>query len=254
MKKRLTIEERLEVFKGKQKPLKTIDLDKIETPRAMLEKMKKHPELEKQYKKQYSAARDIIQKRLKRIRAYKVKPGEFDPRQSQFYLGWEKRYGGSVPKLKDLKGDQLAYLLDDMKRSLKDPITSTIEGLQISTELRLQGLYKHGYGVVPGTEKDDTPEYFITKKNMADFGNFMERYRALHQHSIGSPEAVDMYMYVKSVGMTNTEFFKEFKEYFSSKEKGLKMIKAFREQYKKNGGNAQNSELARQLLKERLPK
>lgn len=228
---------------------KTINLNLITTPRAMEEKVAKNPELMKEYKKQYTAARDIIQKRLKRMQKFKVKPGDFNPRHSGFYKGWMRK--GGVEKLSDIKSEaQFFSILYTMKLQLESPAESTISGLTESAKERVRGLHAAGYGIVPGTENDKTPQYFITEKNLADFGDFMERYRALHQHSIGSPEVVQLYMEVRGVGMTNAEFFKEFKDYFASKEKGLKMLTEFEAQ----AGKRQTSAEARKLLKERLPK
>lgn len=149
----------------------------------------------KEQRAEYTALRDIIQKRIKRMAASKPKNG-INPRQSKFFKEW----GAGVPKLREIPEERISYILSAMKQSLKKK-ESTIKGYQESTKARLRGLQKVGID-------------FVNLGNLQDFIKFMEEYRAQRlDHVVGSPEAAELYGISKSKGVNNEELFKNFEEW-----------------------------------------
>lgn len=162
----------------------------------------------KQQRAEYTALRDIVQKRIKRMAAAKVKEGEASPRQSEFYKQWSK----GVPKLKDLKGKQLSYILAALKQSVSRP-ESTIKGYKASVQQRVKGMRAAGFK-------------FINAGNLADFGEFMEQYRAQKMdHVYGSPEVAEFWVTLQKKGIDETDFFQHFREYMANKEAIKRMRK-----------------------------
>lgn len=167
-----------------------------------------------QQRREYTEVRDIIQKRLKRIDANAV-AGKYDsnrgqdPRRYAFYKYWQS-YGGRVPKLSEINEKDIPKLLAMMKQQVgsetqredgsiyKGWETGTMKGIAEYTKNRIEGLHKAGY-----TE--------INEDNIADFGEFMEQYRARHyDHIIGSPEAVELYVKTQFKGINKKELLENF--------------------------------------------
>lgn len=168
----------------------------IDTPYLIKTKLK-----EQEQRAEYTALRDIIQKRIKRIAKYKVKEGEADPREGEFYKRWSK----GVPKLKDINKERIPYILSAMIRSLQEK-ASTIKGFQQETQSRIKGLQDIGLPV--------------TNKNIGDFTNFMEVYRAQKLDKvIGSPEVADLWGEAEKKKVNTNKVWKTFQNYMTDKKK-----------------------------------
>lgn len=153
----------------------------------------------KEQRREYTALRDIVQKRIKRMASAKVKEGEANPRDSEFYKKWRE----GVPKLKDLKGNQLPYILAALKQSMQSP-ESTIKGYKQSVKDRVRGMQAAGFT-------------FINEGNLAAFGDFMEEYRSQKMdHVYGSPEVAEFWVTIEKKGIDETDFFQHFQEYMDN--------------------------------------
>lgn len=162
----------------------------------------------KQQRAEYTALRDIVQKRIKRMSNAKVKEGKANPRDSKFYKEWSK----GVPKIRDLKGEQLVYILAALKQSVSNP-ESTIKGYKESVQKRVKGLRAAGFK-------------FINEGNLAAFGEFMEETRAQKlDHVYGSPELAEFWVTIQKKGIDETDFFKNFEEYMNNKDAIKRMRK-----------------------------
>lgn len=167
----------------------------INTPFLIIHKL-----TQQQQRAEYTALRDIVQKRIKRIARAKVKPGEASPRRSEFFKRWEK----GVPKIRDIPGGRLPYLLAALIRDVQSPET-TIKGYRESVAQRVKDLHEAGY-------------QFITRENLADFGEFMEEYRANKlDHVYGSPEVAEFYQVMVKKGISSDEFFEHFQDFMVNK-------------------------------------
>lgn len=165
-------------------------------------------ESRQQQKAEYTALRDIVQKRIKRMAAAKVKEGEANPRESAFYKQWHK----GVPKIKELKGNQLPYILAALKQSVSSP-ESTIKGYKESVRKRVKGMRAAGFK-------------FITAGNLAAFGDFMEEYRSKKlDHIYGSPEVAEFWVTIQKKGIDETDFFNNFNEYMNNRDAIKRMRK-----------------------------
>lgn len=148
-------------------------------------------ESEKQIRTEFTAARDIIRKRIKQMEKTgstgfyqkglrikgKMYAGKIDPRDYGFY----QKYKDGVPRLRDLTLEQATKELAEMKQWLKAP-ESTVAGLYQSVKARTAGLRKAGF---KGLKSSD----------LASFGAFMKAYRAqFTDHVPGSPDAAEVYI------------------------------------------------------------
>lgn len=153
----------------------------------------------KEQRREYTALRDIVQKRIKRMATAKVKEGEANPRESEFYEKWKN----GVPKLKDLKGNQLPYILAALKQSVQSP-ASTIKGYKQFVKQRVKGMRAAGF-------------VFINEGNLAAFGDFMEEFRAQKlDHIYGSPEVAEFWVTIQKKKIDETDFFQHFQEYMDN--------------------------------------
>lgn len=171
--------------------------------------MKRHYK-EKQIRREYTTARDIIRKRIKQMektaktgmysKGLRIKgqfyAGKIDPTKYGFY----QKYKKGVPRLRDLSIDEATKELSEMKKWLQDP-TSTIEGLYQDIKQRVHGLRQYGYKG-------------INAENFKTFTDYMEQYRAQKlDHVVGSPEAADLYYSTRRIGVSPEELLKNLKLY-----------------------------------------
>lgn len=167
----------------------------IDTPYLIQRKL-----TQKQQRAEYTALRDIVNKRIKRISSAKVKPGEANPRESEFY----KRWKDGVPKIRDVPGRRLPYLLSALIRDVQNPET-TMKGYKESVDKRVKALHAAGYK-------------FVNAGNLAAFGEFMEQYRAQKlDHIYGSPEVAEFYKVMVKKGISQKEFFKHFRAFMANR-------------------------------------
>lgn len=175
-----------------------------------------------QQKREYTALRDIIQKRLKRIEANARrgdydKPDVADPREFPFYSYWFTNYGGEVPKLSTISKKDLPYILTMMKKQIGsyNPQTNgygwetaTLKGVNGYAASRVAGLQAAGFTG-------------INVNNLAAFGRFMEQFRAQKlDHVTGSPDAVEIYIATRGKGLTASYIMKNF-AYFQQNQNNL---------------------------------
>lgn len=124
-------------------------------------------------RREYTTIRDIYQKRFKRLEAAGIE------NQSELYNQWHNNQYNGIPQIKDLKGNQLEYLLAAMKRQLTFK-TGTVKGTREAQRRRAEALSK--------------AHYDITEADIPDFKRFMQRYKNEKlDHVIGSPIVVEMY-------------------------------------------------------------
>lgn len=149
-----------------------------------------------QQSREYTALRDIMQKRFKRME----QAGVAD--KSDVYRAWHNStYPNGIPKLSEVKkqGNVLPYLLSAMKRDV-DAEQATVKGVKDYTKKRIEGLHNAGFD-------------FVNEKNIKDFGKFMEMFRAKKlDRVIGSPEIADIYGHVRK-SFTKQQILQEW-EYF----------------------------------------
>lgn len=145
--------------------------------------------------REYTALRDIMQKRFKRME----QAGVAD--KSDVYQAWHNSTYNGVPKLSEVKkkGKLLSYLLADLKKDVNKE-TATIKGVKDYTKKRIAGLHAAGFD-------------FVDEKNIKDFGKFMEMFRAKKMDNvIGSPEIAEIYGHVRK-SFTKQQILQEW-QYF----------------------------------------
>lgn len=148
--------------------------------------------------REYTALRDIFQKRFKRMEA----AGDDVTGNSAVYQYWHNQFHQGIPTLKSLHGDtrQIAYQLSKMKRDMSE-VDSTKRGVKRHIKNILTGLHDSGYD-------------FVDEKNLKDFGKFMEMFRARKlDNVIGSPTIAEIYgkvrtYFSKAEILKNWEYFK----------------------------------------------
>ena len=165
---------------------------------------------EKEIKAEYTALRDITQKRIKRIKAHPYTYG-YDKRYSDFYKRWEK----GVPKIRDLKGKQITYILAAMKKDISNPINKANEYKKY-IDSKVRELHKAGYKK-------------INKSNFQQFIDYMERYRAEKlDHIRGSVEVAESFITLKNKNIDMDDFFKNFEAYMLNLDSIKKLKKPFK--------------------------
>lgn len=145
--------------------------------------------------REYTALRDIMQKRFKRME----QAGVAD--KSDVYQAWHNSTYNGIPKLSDVKknGKTLPYLLSALKRDVNKE-SATVKGTKDYTRKRIKGLHDAGFN-------------FVNEKNIADFGKFMEMFRAQKlDNVIGSPEIAEIYGHVRQ-SFTKQQILQEW-QYF----------------------------------------
>ena len=124
----------------------------------------------KAVRKEYTRLRDIEEKRIKRIAEVP------DFRRMQVY----KKNAGKYPKLSEIKGDRLPYLLSALERFVSAK-GSTVFGIRDIRRKQISTLHEHKYT-------------FVTEENLTQFGEFMEEYRAQKLDELyDSGDAADTY-------------------------------------------------------------
>lgn len=149
--------------------------------------------------REYTALRDVFQKRFKRMEA----AGDDVTGNSAVYQYWHNQFHQGIPTLKSLHGDtrQIAYQLSKMKRDMSE-VDSTTRSVKRKIKNRIKGLHEAGYD-------------FVDEKNLKDFGKFMEMFRRRKlDNVIGSPEIAEIYGKVrqyfnKSTILKEWEYFKK---------------------------------------------
>lgn len=168
-------------------------------------------ETPQEMRREYTALRDIFQKRFKRIEAAS-RPGEADYlKQSEFYTKWHGGiYPDGVPKLKDVPANRVPYLLAEMKRELLE-IDTTIPEIKAHVANRLNALHEAGYT-------------YVNKENLHDFGRFMERYRARKLGNVvGSTVVAELYGTYRVKGFTPEEILQNW-ELFDKEQQTLQTL------------------------------
>lgn len=178
-------------------------------------------EPKEQQRAEYTALRDVIQKRLARIdestTTKRADPyNAFDPRNYEFYKYW-KKYKGRVPELSELSDNKLTYILADMKKQIVKPVynkdgkqvgqgweTSSISGVRRNVAKRIKGLNEAGYKG-------------INKQNFVPFTKFMEKYRDnKYDNVIGSPQAIDLFVRTNDKGLRVNEVMNAFMDFMAN--------------------------------------
>lgn len=174
----------------------------IDTPYLIMKKL-----TPQQQKREYTALRDIVNKRIKRMSNAKVVNG-VNPRESEFYKKWEK----GVPRIRDIHGNQLPYILSALKKSVREP-ESTIKGYREAIRRRVAGLQAAGYKG-------------ITIGNFQQFTKFMEQFRAKKlDHVVGSPEVAEFWTVIQKKKIAQNEFFKHYRAFIQNAEAIKRMRK-----------------------------
>lgn len=178
-------------------------------------------EPEDQQRREYTALRDIIQKRLKRIdasaQAGKYDDDSVDPRNFPFYRYWDQHYDGKVPEMKDLHSDRdLHHVLSIMKKQIGSDNTyldtktgelKTYKGWMTATQ---PGINKFVKNVLKGLHREGYTD--INRDNLKDFGHFMERYRDDNLEKVyGSAQVVEMWVSTQNKGITQNTIMDNFK-------------------------------------------
>lgn len=141
----------------------------------------------KAVRKEYTRLRDIEEKRIKRMAQVP------DYKRTQVY----KKNAGKYPKLADIKGGRLPYLLSALERFVSAK-ASTISGMKEIRAKQLETLHKHEYN-------------FVTEENLSDFGEFMEEFRAQKlDEQYDSGDAADTFYVVQKHGLDPADIEKEF--------------------------------------------
>lgn len=152
---------------------------------------------------EYTRLRDIEQKRIKRM--------EVDPKytRTQVY----KQNAGKYPKLSEMKGDRLPYLLSALQRFVSAK-GSTISGIKEIRAKQLETLHKHEYT-------------FVIEENLSDFGEFMEEFRAQKlDEQYDSGDAADTFYMVQKHGLDPADIEKEFTWWLENHQEASKMKKS----------------------------
>lgn len=157
----------------------------------------------KAVRKEYTRLRDIEQKRIKRMAA--------EPKytRTQVY----KQNAGKYPKLSEMKGDRLPYLLSALQRFVSAK-GSTISGIKEIRAKQLETLHKHDYT-------------FVNEENLSDFGEFMEEFRAQKlDEQYDSGDAADTFYMVQKHGLDPADIEKEFTWWLENHQEASKMKKS----------------------------
>ena len=162
---------------------------------------------DKEIRAEYTALRDIIQKRIKRITKNPIYRG-YDRRKTDFYRQWKS----GVPKIRDLKGKQSIYILAAMKGYVKNK-KNTARGYDEYVSEKIKELHKAGYTK-------------INKSNFQDFIDYMEKYRSEKlDHIRGSVEVAEAFITLKNKNIDMNDFFENFELYMSNIESIKKLKK-----------------------------
>ena len=162
---------------------------------------------DKEIRAEYTALRDIIQKRIKRITKNPIYRGH-DRRKTDFYRQWKS----GVPKIRDLKGKQSIYILAAMKGYVKNK-KNTARGYDEYVSEKIKELHKAGYTK-------------INKSNFQDFIDYMEKYRSEKlDHIRGSVEVAEAFITLKNKNIDMDDFFENFELYMSNIESIKKLKK-----------------------------
>ena len=162
---------------------------------------------DKEIRAEYTALRDIIQKRIKRITKNPIYRG-YDRRKTDFYRQWKS----GVPKIKDIKGKQSIYILAAMKGYVKNK-KNTARGYDEYVSEKIKELHKAGYTK-------------INKSNFQDFIDYMEKYRSEKlDHIRGSVEVAEAFITLKNKNIDMNDFFENFESYMSNIESIKKLKK-----------------------------
>lgn len=157
----------------------------------------------KAVRKEYTRLRDIEQKRIKRMAT--------EPKytRTQVY----KQNAGKYPKLSEMKGDRLPYLLSALQRFVSAK-GSTISGIKEIRAKQLETLHKHEYT-------------FVTEENLSDFGEFMEEFRAQKlDEQYDSGDAADTFYVVQKHGLDPVDIEKEFTWWLENHQEAKNMKKS----------------------------
>lgn len=183
----------------------TIDYSN-DTPKKIMDN-----ESTQQMRREYTALRDIMQKRFKRIEEYSRRTGE-DMTQAEFYTKWHNAYYNGVPKLKDVPENRIPYILASMKESIQN-MDSTIADIKNSVKARIEGLHDAGFT-------------WINKTNLKDFGRFMEQYRDKKLGNVlGSAVAADLYGTYRDKGFSISEILQNWKLFEAEQEEAEELTK-----------------------------
>ena len=162
---------------------------------------------DKEIRAEYTALRDIIQKRIKRITKNPIYRG-YDRRKTDFYRQWKS----GVPKIRDLKGKQSIYILAAMKGYVKNK-KNTARGYDEYVSEKIKELHKAGYTK-------------INNSNFQDFVDYMEKYRSEKlDHIRGSVEVAEAFITLKNKNIDMDDFFENFELYMSNIESIKKLKK-----------------------------
>lgn len=150
-------------------------------------------------RKEYSRLRTIANKRLEAI-------GRSEFVNTETY----RRNIGQYKPLKELRANEVKYLLFDVSKMLSAE-TGSLTGLRKQRTRALATLRERGYE-------------FVTKANFIEFGEFMEEWRARKDlHIIGSPTAADLFGAFKEKNLSPDEVKEDF-EYWIKHRKELEQL------------------------------
>ena len=142
-------------------------------------------------RREYSRLRDIARKRLQTLA--KNEPGSFA----------YKKNVGQYPVLSETGTEGARALLPQLARFIAAK-TGTVQGIREQRRQAIETLREHGYD-------------FINKKNIKEFGEFMEAWRADKDlRAVGSPTAVDLYEAAKERQINIEEIKAQFSTWLSA--------------------------------------
>lgn len=147
---------------------------------------------DKTIKDEYNRLRKIANSRLQRLKTSEFSNSEY-----------VKRYkNGFKPVSRFENMAELRAGLAEVARYVSAQ-TSKVTGLQAYRKKALATLHEHGYT-------------FVNKKNFAEFGQFMEAWRAEKElHSYGSVAAAELFEQTKKKKLDVEEVKEKFKEYLN---------------------------------------
>lgn len=152
--------------------------------------------------KEYARLRDTLRKRV--YRAGQTRGQLIDLTRTEWYKQ-NKALPPTVASLSKQPRQNLAYALSDIVSRLLRP--GTVKQLTDITKKRVQALRAHGYTG-------------ITYKNINQFGQFMEEYRARKlDHVVGSDAAAELYGVITRKKINPTDVFNDFEKWSKSRKK-----------------------------------